>query len=279
MSVLNQVNRWSRLALAALLVALVMAGTASRTSALQSISFNLPDLKGRVVNAVTENAFTPLNFVDPKSGKSVGLEYEIWGEICLRLNCALSWKTAAWDGMIAAVNKGQFDVAMDGITITDERAKQVDFSASYINFDTHVLVRNGETKFTDSKSLGANKALKIGSQAGTTQYDLSVNIVGKGNETRIVSFDSFGLAVQALINGDVDAVLLDTLTSRGYLGANPGKLMVLGESLDSEDIGFIYPKGSDLVKPVNAALASMKADGYLDYLYHKWFFLYDPTAK
>ncbi len=261
----------------ALAAALTAFGAPARAG---GISFDLPDLKGQKIAAVTENAFTPLNFVDTKSGKSVGLEYELWNEICLRLDCVTDWKVTAWDGMITAVIAKQYDVAMDGITITDDRAKQVDFSKPYINFDTHIMVRANDTDFTDSKSLGANPKLKIGSQAGTTQYDLAVNIVGKDAEkTRIVSYDSFGLAVQALLNGDVDAVLLDTLTSRGYVGANPGKLKVLDESLDSEDIGLMFPKGSALVAPVNAALDAMKADGYLDYLYHKWFFLYDPTQS
>ena len=71
--------------------------------------------------AVTENAYTPLNFVDPATGKAVGWEYDAVNEICRRLNCTVDWQVTSWDAMIPAVQDGQFDVGMDGITINDER--------------------------------------------------------------------------------------------------------------------------------------------------------------
>src|SRR5262249_16330270 len=91
------------------------------------IPAHLPDLKGREVAAVTAQDYTPLTFVDTTTNKGVGMEIEVWDEICLRLNCKLTWKVAAWDGMIVAINQKQYDVGMDGISITDERKKQVDF--------------------------------------------------------------------------------------------------------------------------------------------------------
>ncbi|MCS6842940.1 MAG: transporter substrate-binding domain-containing protein, partial [Caldilineales bacterium] len=92
-------------------------------------------------------------------------------------------------------------------------------------------------------------------------------------------FETFGAAVQALLSGDVDMVLMDAASSRGYIGANPDKLKIVGGPLASEDFGFIFPPGSDLVAPFNAAIATMKIDGYLDHLNTKWFFVYDPGAK
>ncbi len=264
--------------LAVLVAALILVASASAVRA-DGIAFSLPDLKGREVVAVTENAFTPLNFIEPKSGKATGYEYEVWGEICKRLNCKLTWKVAAWEGMIAAINAKQYDVGMDGITINDERSKQVDFSKPYLTFEQKILVRADEKRFSDSKGLGADANLKIGSQAGTTQYYTALDIVGEKNDKRIVNYDSFGLAVQALLSGDVDAVLMDTATSRGYIGANPDKLKLVGDVIKSEQIGFIYPKGSDLVSPVNAALDAMRDDGYLAYLDNKWFFIYDKQSQ
>ncbi|MCB0052404.1 MAG: transporter substrate-binding domain-containing protein, partial [Caldilinea sp.] len=64
---------------------------------------------------------------------------------------------------------------------------------------------------------------------------------------------------------------------RGYIGANPDKLKIAGDAIKSEDFGFIFPQGSDLVEPFNAAIASMQEDGFDDYLNTKWFFLYDPA--
>ena len=233
----------------------------------------LPDLKGRTIRAVTENAFTPLNFVDAKSGKAVGWEYDAMNEIGKRLNAKISWNVSSWDAMIQAVHDGQFDVGMDGITITDERKKQVDFSDPYMTSQQFMLVRKGEKRFSGPKDFGANAKLLIGSQAGTTNFYTAVYNVLDGNESnpRIKLFETFGAAVQALIGGDVDCVLLDAATGKGYIGANPEKLAIIGGPLSSEDYGFIFKSGSDLVAAFNAALKSMKDDGTLDKLTTTWF--------
>ena len=240
----------------------------------------LPDLGGRVVQAVTENAYTPLNFIDPATGKAVGWEYDAMEEICRRLNCVVEWNIIGWDAMIAAVADGQYDIGMDGITITEERAQQVDFSDPYMTLEQFLLVRADEDRFSNAEEFAANEDLLIGTQPGTTPYYTAVYTVldGDENNPRIVLFDSFGAAVQALLVGDVDAVIMDAASSRGYIGAHPDELKIVGEPLSSEDFGFIFPPGSDLVEPVNAALATMRADGYIDYLNNKWFFLYDPTG-
>jgi len=242
---------------------------------------HLPDLKGREIVAVTAQDYTPLTFIDPDTGKGVGMEYEIWAEICSRLNCKLTWKVAAWDGMIVAINKKQFDVGMDGISITDDRKKQVDFSEAYLNVEQHFLVRTDAKDFTDKASFVANKKLIIGSQAGTSGFFTAADILGlKDNETsdRLKLYDNFGISVQALLKGDIDAVISDVAAGRGYIGANAGKLKLLDETLSSDTLGFIFPQGSDLVAPVNAALESMQYDGFLSYEQNKWFFLYDPST-
>src|SRR5262249_52748337 len=142
--------------------------------------------------------------------------------------------------------------------------------------DSRFLVRSDEKRFTDSKSFSANKDLRIGAQAGTTGEYLAQQLVGE-KSPRIVYYDNFGISVQALLKGDIDAVISDVAAGRGYIGVNAGKLKLLDETLNSDPLGFIFKKGSDLVAPVNTALASMKADGYLAYLENKWFFLYNPA--
>jgi polar amino acid transport system substrate-binding protein len=238
----------------------------------------LPDLDGWVVEAVTENAYTPLNFVDPATGQAIGWEYDAVEEICRRLNCQVNWGVTAWDTMISAVREGQFDVGMDGITITDERKQQVDFSDPYLRSEQFMLVRAGEERFSTPAEFAADPELLIGSQAGTTNFYTAVYEVLDGDESnpRIKLFDTFGAAVQALLNGDVDMVLTDKASSAGFIGANPDQLEVIGDPLASEDFGFIFPPGSDLVAPFNAAIATMVEDAYMDHLNRKWFFLYEP---
>jgi ABC-type amino acid transport substrate-binding protein len=246
-----------------------------------TIPAQLPDLKGREVIAVTAQDYPPLTFVDVK-GKGVGMEIEIWGEICLRLNCKLTWKVASWDGMITAINQKQYDVGMDGISITDERKKQVDFSDAYLTVEQRFLVRADENRFTTGKEFVANKDLKIGAQSGTSGYYTASDLLGlKEGETspRLVLYENFGISVQALLKKDIDAVITDVAAGRGFIGANAGKLKLLDEVLSSDPLGFIFPKGSDLVAPVNAALQSMKEDGYLAYEENKWFYLYQPSPQ
>ncbi|MBN1487873.1 MAG: transporter substrate-binding domain-containing protein [Anaerolineae bacterium] len=241
----------------------------------------LPDLDGRTVVAVTGNDYTPLNFVEPVLGKAVGWEYDAVNEICRRLNCEVDWQVSSWDTMISAVKEGQFDVGMDGITITDERKEQVDFSDPYMVSQQFMLVAADEDRFTTPEEFGADENLLIGSQVGTTNFYVAVYEVLDGDEgnPRIKLFENFGAAVQALLAGDVDMVLTDAASSRGYIGANPDKLKIVGEPLGTEEFGFIFTPDSDLVEPFNQAIASMDEDGFLEHLNTRWFFMYDPTAE
>jgi polar amino acid transport system substrate-binding protein len=240
---------------------------------------DLPDLDGRTIVAVTENAYVPLNFADPKTGEGIGLEYDLFNEIAARLNAKVDWQLSSWDVMIQSVRDGQFEVGMDGITINEERAALVDFSDPYLTSQQFMLVRADEDRFTDAASFAADENLLIGAQAGTTNFYVAVYSVLDGDEAdpRIKLFDTFGTSVQALQAGDVDTVLMDQTSATGYIGANPGAFKVLGEALGSEDFGFIFTPGSDLVAPVNAALAQIKADGTMEKLQQKWFYEYNAA--
>lgn len=241
-------------------------------------SAGLPDLKGRTIVAVTENAYMPLNFVDPKTGQSAGWEYDAVNEIGKRLNAKIDWKLSSWDLMIQSVRDGQFDVGMDGITINDERKGQVDFSDPYMISQQFMLVRADESRFADEKAFAADPKLLVGAQAGTTNFYVAVYDVLDGDEQnkRIKLFETFGATVQSLLSGDVDTVLMDASSSKGFIGANPGRLKTIGGPLGTEEFGFIFKTGSDLVVPFNAAIAAMKADGTLERLNTKWFFEYQP---
>jgi polar amino acid transport system substrate-binding protein len=252
--------------------------TGGAATEVQMGAAGLPDLKGRTIVAVTEDAYMPLNFVDPKTGKSVGWEYDAVNEIGKRLNARIEWKLSSWDTMIQSVRDGQFDVGMDGITITDERKTQVDFSDPYMVSQQFMLVKADESRFADAQAFAADPKLLIGAQAGTTNFYVAVYEVLDGDEQnkRIKLFETFGATVQALLAGDVDMVLMDASSSKGFIGANPGKLKTVGGPLGTEEFGFIFTPGSDLVAPFNAAIAAMKADGTIEKLNTKWFFEYQP---
>ena len=258
------------LAAAAVLTALSLPGVQAQ---------DLPDLAGREIVAVTENAYVPLNFADPQTGEGVGLEYDLFNEIAKRLNATVKWELSSWDVMIQAVRDGQFDVGMDGITINDERKELIEFSDSYLTSQQLMLVRADETRFADAQAFAADSDLLVGAQAGTTNFYVAVYDVLDGDEAnpRIKLFDTFGASVQALQSGDVDTVLMDQTSANGYIGANPGAFKIVGGPLGTEDFGFIFTPGSDLVAPVNAALAQIKADGTMEALQKKWFYDYNAA--
>ena len=228
----------------------------------------MPDLGGREVTIAMENAYLPFNYIDPETGEGAGWDYEVWDEICNLINCVPVYTEAAWEGMIQAVADGQFDAAADGITITDDRAEIVDFSMGYVAIEQRLLVRKDEDRIEGIQDIVDNEELKLGTQTGTTNYETASQYLPAD---RIEAFEQFPFAVQALIAGDIDAVIMDETAGQGYLGENADALKLVGDSLSSDELGFIYPKGSDLVEPVDAALQELMKNGFLEKVNAKYF--------
>ncbi len=256
------------LVLAALAVALLPASAAG------PVYPDLPDLDGQEIVIAVENLYTPFQFENPTTGEVMGYEYDLVAEICARINCTPVYEFISWDAMIPSVGEGQFDMGMTGITIREERKETVDFSDQYINLQQFLLVRADEDRFTNIDELVFDDSLLVGMQQGTSGYWTMTYYVE--DEDRQVIYNEFGALVQALIVGDVDAIPVDAASARGFITTTDGAVMTVGESISNDEMGFIFPKESDLVAPMNAAIASLTQDGYLDYLMTKWFFNYDP---
>ncbi len=226
------------------------------------------DLGCREVTIAVENAYLPFNYISIETGEPGGWDYDVWNEICARLHCTPVFVEAAWEGLIQAVSDGQYDVAADGITITPARAEIVDFSIGYLQIEQRLLVRAGEDRFASIEDLVADESLVIGTQSGTTNYETAVQYLP---EDRIRAFEQFPFAVQALIAGDVDAVIIDEVAGMGYLGEQADALELVGPSISSDELGFVYPQGSELIEPVNLALQSMMTDGFLESVNARYF--------
>lgn len=236
-----------------------------------SSSVTLPNLGGRELAVAVDTSYLPFSYVCPKATEPVGWDYDALAEICRRLNCkpvALVTDQIPWANMIADVASGKFDIAGDGITITDDRKKIVDFSDGYLEVDQRLLVTTSESRFKSADELKKDATLKVGAQIATTNADEADQLVG---ESRVVTYDTFDGAVAALIAGKVAAVVIDDTAGQNYIQVNPGQIKMLPDILKRDQLGFIFPKGSNLVQPVNAALAAMRADGTLDKLAKKWF--------
>jgi polar amino acid transport system substrate-binding protein len=225
------------------------------------------EFEGQTITVAVENAYTPFNFVDEATGEAIGFDYDIWREICTRLGCTAEFVEAGWPAVIEETGQGQYDVAADGISITDDRKEVVDFSEPYMVVEQKFMVRLGEDRFTSAQEF-IDGDYRLGTQVGTTNFELGESLVGGD---RIDAYQDFGVAVQALISGDVDAVIIDDVAGQGYQGVNADAITLLPDSLQSDPLGFIYEKGSPLVAAVDAVLAEMDADGTLDELIATWF--------
>ncbi|MFN8560599.1 MAG: transporter substrate-binding domain-containing protein [Anaerolineae bacterium] len=215
-----------------------------------------------------ENAYAPYNYLD-NDGKGIGWDYDTFHDICRLLNCVPEFQQMAWDGMLLAVSQGQVDVAADGITYTEERDETVDFSTLYQAYDETLLVRGDEDRFSSAEELKAIPDYIVGTQLGTTNELTSQEVFG---DAHIGSYDQFPAAVQALINGEVDAVEIDRPAGLALLHRHAGQPARAGrEASPPRGLAFAFPPGSDLIDPINQAKAAMEADGTWDDIYRTWF--------
>jgi polar amino acid transport system substrate-binding protein len=238
-------------------------GTGATTGA--DSGSGLPDLKGRTIKVGIDNGYPPFSFIDEKTNEAIGWDYDATREICKRLNCVPQFEVAAWDGVFPAMAAGEFDMLGDAVTITPERDEIVDFSDPYVVVGQIVLVRVDETR--NAAQLKEDSAAIISTQIGTTNAIAAQKYF---DNKEIVTFEDFGAAVLALMAGDVDAVVMDYIAAQGFMAENEGKMKIGDEIATGDNLAFVFPPNSDLIAPVNAALAAMRADGTLAELNRKW---------
>jgi polar amino acid transport system substrate-binding protein len=225
----------------------------------------LPDLGGRTITVAVENAYPPFNYIDTTTNVGMGWDYDVFNEICSRLNCVVDFKQAAWDGIFPAMAAGEYDVLADGVTTYPYRYWAVDFSIPYSLVSQQLLVRADETRTLDQFKSDANAT--IGSQIGTTNFLAAQEFFP---DKEIQAYSDFGAAILALLSGDIDGVVLDDTVAAGFMQENPGQLKTNGAVKTGDALAFVFPPYSDLEFPVNAALRAMHDDGTLKTLNEKW---------
>ncbi len=257
------------------LASLVLSACAPKATGTtgSSASAGLTDLGGKTITVAVENAYPPFNSIDQATGKGVGWDYDVFTEICRRLNCVADFKQAAWDGIFPAMQAGEYDVLADGVTTYPYRFWAVDFSIPYSLVSQQLLVRVDDNHTLDEFKADVN--LKVGSQIGTTNYIAATEFFP---DKQILSYSDFGAAVLALLAGDIDGVVLDDTAAAGFMQENQGNLKTAGAVKTGDALAFVFPPYSELVNPVNAALRAMHADGTLMQLNRKWG-LSDPAEE
>jgi len=225
-----------------------------------------PDLGGRTLVVGSDTTYPPFETVD-QNGAIVGFDVDVVNAICERINCVAKFQTTAWDGIFAAMANGEFDMIASGITITEERAAVVEFSEPYHEVNQAVAVRTADAALTLADF--TDGGLILGAQTGTTNAILAEELVGRD---RLRIYDDFNAAVLALVNGDVDGVMIDDSSADAFVQQYAGQIVAGIRNVESgEKLGFAVQPGDELVDALNAGLDMIRADGTLAALAEKWF--------
>ena len=193
-----------------------------------------------------------------------GIDIEIAAAIAEKLGLELQVDDMDFDAALTAVQQGKCDLVLAGLTYNEERAQLMTFSDSYAQGVQAIIVKDGSDIATADDLANAGM---IGTQRGTTGYLYCTDDFG---EDHVAAYDSGAAAVQALLNGQVDAVVIDKMPAETFAAENDG-LKVLDTAYTTEDYCAAVAKDNEaLVKEVNAVLAELKADGTLDQIVAKY---------
>ena len=199
---------------------------------------------------VTEAGFAPYEYYD--DGEIVGVDIDIAREIAKEMGKELVVKDVAFDSIINEVKTGKADFGAAGISYTDERAKQVDFSINYSTSNQVVVVKNG-SNIRDGKKI----AVQLGSVADTY-------VTSNFKNSEIVREKKYLAAIQDLKDGKADAVVMDELPAKEMV-KNNNDIMILSGNLASDSYGMIVKKGNKkLLNAINKVLNRLKEDGSID---------------
>ena len=223
-----------------------------------------------VLSMATEATFPPYEYYDGDA--IVGIDVEIAQAIADKLGLELQVTDIAVDSIIPGVQSGKYDLGLAGMTVTDERLEQVNFSDSYATGVQVVIVKEGG-KVTSVDDLFADGASNvIGTQTGTTGFLYATWDIQDAGLGEVKSFAKTTDAVEALKNGQVDCVILDNEPAKALVAANEGAgLSILDTEYAVEDYAAAISKDNTaLLEAVNGALKELIADGTVQSILDKY---------
>ena len=222
--------------------------------------------EGKLV-MTTSADFPPYEYTTDDGGYA-GIDVDIAQAIAEKLGLELVINDVGFDNALLAVQQGQSDIVMAGVTVTEERLLSMDFSNSYANGVQVVIV----TEDSDIQSIEDLDGKLIGTQMGTTGYLYCSDTPENGGygEDAVVPYDDGAAAIQALMNGQVDCVVIDNAPAQEYVKANPG-LKILDTEFANENYAIGFAKGNTALKDaVNAALIELVEDGTVQSIIDKY---------
>jgi polar amino acid transport system substrate-binding protein len=216
------------------------------------------------VRIATDATWPPFEYVDEQTMDIVGFDIDLIKAIADEAGLDIEILNVSWDPLLAGMAQCQYDAAISAMTITDERKEVMLFSNPYFEAGQLVTVQYGNTDIASKEDLGGKT---VGAQIGTTGSFEVDKIAGATLKT----YDDIGLAMQDLMNGQIDAVISDNPLAMGYANTNPDKLKTVGAVFTSEYYGIaVCNTETELLERINEGLAKVKADGLIDELILQW---------
>ncbi len=214
----------------------------------------------------TDTSFVPFEFLNQDSGEYEGFDIDLVKAIAEKIGIEYELKPMDFNGLIPALQTGNLDMAIAGMTITDERKKVVDFTRPYYDAGLYILVRSDENSIKGVEDL---KGKVVATKQGTTSFNYASKLDGL-KEVR--PFPNIDQAYMELEKGSADAVIYDSPNVLYYIKTKgKGKVKTVGDLLQAESYGIAFPKGSPLRDKVDDALGELMEDGTYEKLYVKWF--------
>ena len=246
--------------LLAAIMALSLAACASTSKTEETASAKL--------TMATEATFPPYEYYDGDA--IVGIDVEVAQAIAEKLGMELEVTDIAFDSIIPGIQTGKYDMGMAGMTVTDERKEQVNFSDSYATGVQVVIVKDDSRITSVDDLFAAGASAVVGTQAGTTGFIYATSDIEDAGLGTVKSFGKTTDAVEALKNGQVDCVILDNEPAKALVAANEG-LHILDTEYAVEDYAIAIAKeNTDLLEKVNKALSELTADGTLQSIVDKY---------
>lgn len=213
----------------------------------------------------SDAAFPPFEFVEEETKEIVGFDIDLMNAVAEKAGLEIVYQNVAWDPLLAGMANCQYDMAISAITITADRAEQFDFSDPYINAGQIVTVAIDNDTISGPEDL---VGMSIGAQIGTTGAMEAEAI----KDTSVKVYDTYELAFLDLVNGQIDAVIGDYPTAVAFVSQNADTLKVVGEVFTDENYGIAFCKGNtELISQVNAALADLQSEGFIEDLMVTWY--------
>ena len=235
--------------------------TAAETTAAATAASELKTVEAGKLIMSTNAAFPPYEMV-ADDGSFEGIDVEVAGAIAGKLGLELVVDDMDFDAALLAVQQNKSDIVMAGVTVTEDRQLIMNFSDSYATGVQVVIVKEGSDVTLDN--LGEKM---IGTQRGTTGY---IYTSGDYGDDHVTAYDNGASAVQALLNGQVDCVVIDSAPAEAFVAANAG-LTILDTEYVTENYAIgVNKDNTALLDAINQALAELTADGTVQSIVDKY---------